>query len=61
LDGTGVQMTITGNNWNPFWRLDNFGVVPFLGGGNATYNGVAAGTYIFTLDTELERTTLIKK
>lgn len=61
LDGTGVAMTITGNNWNPFWRLDNFGVAPFLGGGNATYSGAAAGTYIFTLDTELERTTLIKK
>ncbi|MFV8324787.1 hypothetical protein [Flavobacterium sp. ZS1P14] len=61
LDGKGIAMTITGNNWNPFWRLDSFGVAPFLGGGNATYSGVAAGTYIFTLDTELERTTLIKK
>lgn len=61
LDGTGVQMTITGNNWYPFWRLDTFGVTPYLGGGNATYSGVAAGTYIFTLDTELERATLIKK
>lgn len=61
LDGTGVQMTISGAGWSPFWRLDNFGVAPFSGGGNATYNGVAAGTYIFTLDTELQRTTLIKK
>lgn len=61
LDGSGVAMTITGNNWNPFWRLDNNGVTPYLGGGNATYSGVSAGTYIFTLDTELERTTLIKK
>lgn len=61
LDGTTVAMTITGNNWNPFWRLDNNAVAPYLGGSNANYNGVAAGTYIFTLDTELERTTLIKK
>ncbi|MEN9909036.1 MAG: hypothetical protein RLZZ540_2185 [Bacteroidota bacterium] len=61
LNGTGVAMTITGNGWYPFWRLDNFAVAPYLGGGNATYSGVAAGTYIFTLDTELERTTLIKK
>ena len=61
LNGTGVEMTITGNGWNPFWRLDNFGVTPYLGGGNAKYSGVAVGTYIFTLDTELERATLIKK
>ena len=61
LDGTGVQMTITGNNWSPFWRLDTNAVAPYLGGGNATYNGVDPGTYVFTLDTELERTTLIKK
>ncbi len=61
LDGTAVAMTITGNGWYPFWRLDTFAVAPYLGGGNANYSGVAAGTYIFTLDTELERTTLIKK
>lgn len=61
LDGTGVAMTITGNGWWPFWRLDNYGIAPYAGGGNATYNGVPAGTYIFTLDTELERTTLILK
>ncbi|MBA0883160.1 hypothetical protein [Flavobacterium undicola] len=61
LNGTTVAMTITGNGWYPFWRLDNFAVAPYLGGGNANYSGVAAGTYIFTLDTELERTTLVKK
>lgn len=60
LDGTSVAMTITGNGWYPFWRLDNFAISPFGGGGNANYN-VNAGTYIFTLDTELERTTLILK
>ncbi|MFA9191811.1 hypothetical protein AAGV28_10585 [Flavobacterium sp. FZUC8N2.13] len=61
LNGSAVAMTITGNGWFPFWRLDTFAVAPYLGGGNANYSGVAAGTYIFTLDTELERTTLIKK
>ena len=60
LNGTSVAMTITGNGWYPFWRLDNFAVSPYGGGGNANYN-VNAGTYIFTLDTELERTTLILK
>ena len=61
LKGSDVQMTIAGAGWNPFWRLDAFGIVPFNGGANATYKGVTAGTYIFTLDTELERTTLILK
>jgi hypothetical protein len=55
-------MTITSANWGPpFWRLDSFGVTPLNGGANATYSGVATGTYIFTMDTELERTTLVKK
>ena len=62
LKGTKVEMTISSKNWGPpFWRLDTFGIVPFNGGANASYNGVAAGTYIFTLDTELERSTLILK
>lgn len=61
LKGSAVQMTIAGAGWSPFWRLDTFGIVPFNGGANATYNGATAGTYIFTLDTELERSTLILK
>ena len=61
VKGTDVQMTIAGAGWAPFWRLDTFGIVPFNGGANATYKGVAPGTYIFTLDSELERSTLILK
>ena len=61
VKGTDLQMTIAGVSWSPFWRLDTFGVVPTNGGANATYRGVTSGTYIFTLDTELERTTLILK
>jgi hypothetical protein len=62
LTGGDVQMTVASKNWGPpFWRLDTFGAVPFNGGANATYNGVASGTYIFTIDTELERSTLILK
>ena len=62
VKGTDVQMTVAAVGWStPFWRLDSFGVVPLNGGANATYRGVTSGTYIFTLDTELERTTLILK
>lgn len=61
LTGADVAMTITGNGWYPFWRLDTFAIAPYLGGANANYSGMVAGTYIFTLDTELERVTLIKK
>lgn len=61
LSGGDIAMTPAGAGWAPFWRLDTFGIVPFNGGANATYKGVAAGTYIFTLDTELERSTLILK
>lgn len=58
LTGGNIAMTPAGAGWSPFWRLDTFGVVPFNGGANAVYAGVPAGTYIFTLDTELERSTL---
>ena len=62
LKGSDVQMTVSAVGWStPYWRLDTFGIVPLNGGANATYNAPAAGTYIFTLDTELERTTLILK
>jgi hypothetical protein len=61
LNGAGVAMTIAGAGWSPFWRLDTFGIVPFNGGTNTTYRGVSPGTYIFTMDTELERSTLILK
>jgi hypothetical protein len=61
LSGGDIAMTPAGAGWAPFWRLDTFGIVPFNAGANATYRGVTAGTYIFTLDTELERSTLILK
>ena len=61
LTGGNIAMTPAGAGWSPFWRLDTFGVVPFNGGTNAIYAGVPAGTYIFTIDTELERSTLILK
>lgn len=61
LNGTRVEMTLAGTGWSPFWRLDTFGIAPTNGGTNASYTGVASGTYIFTLDTELERSTLILK
>lgn len=61
LTGADIAMTPAGSGWSPFWRLDTFGIVPFNGGANATYAGAPAGTYIFTIDTELERSTLILK
>lgn len=61
LTGGNIAMTPAGAGWSPFWRLDTFGVVPFNGGTNAVYAGVPAGNYIFTIDTELERSTLILK
>lgn len=61
LNGAGLAMTISAPGWSPFWRLDTFGIVPFNGGTNTTFRGVSPGTYIFTMDTELERSTLILK
>lgn len=61
LDGKDVQMTITSPDWgSPWWRLEAMGIAYFLGGGNHSYKSVT-GTYLFTLDTELERAFLVKK
>lgn len=61
LNGGEVGITITSPGWaNPFWRLDEKGITVLNGGGNANYKG-AEGTYKFVMDTELERSTLVKE
>lgn len=61
LTGGEVAITITSPGWaNPFWRLDEKGIIVLNGGGNANYKGAEA-TYKFVMDTELERATLVKE
>lgn len=55
-------LTITSPNWgSPFWRLDEYGVCPLDGGANAYFTAPADGVYTFILDTELERSFIIRK
>ncbi len=61
LTGSDVAITITSPGWgDPFWRLDENGVIVLLGGNNFSYKS-AEGTYKFVMDTELERATLVKE
>lgn len=55
-------MTITSPNWgSPFWRLDEYGVCPTDGGANIYFTPPTTGPYTFILDTELERSFIIRK
>lgn len=61
LTGDDVAITVTSPGWgDPFWRLDENGIIVLLGGANFSYKG-AEGNYKFRMDTELERAVLVKE